>query len=106
MIPALDLIHGYIRTFTMLLIPCPNCGPRDESEFTYGGVCRPLPALDGHTTAQEWHDALHLRQNPRGAVNELWYHSNGCECWVKLIRDTATHDFMDDRSSEPETRGA
>ncbi len=21
----------------MLLIPCPWCGPRDETEFTYGG---------------------------------------------------------------------
>lgn len=87
----------------MLLIPCPNCGPRDESEFAYGGATRPLPALDGQTTSQEWHDALHLRQNPRGEINELWYHSNGCECWINLTRNTATHEFTNGSTPKSQT---
>lgn len=79
----------------MLLIPCPHCGPRDESEFSYGGAARPLPALDGKTTTQDWHEALHLRKNSKGPISELWYHGDGCECWITVTRDTASHRFGD-----------
>ncbi len=34
----------------MLLIPCPNCGPRDETEFHYGGQAHVrLPRKPGGT---------------------------------------------------------
>ena len=29
-----------------LNIRCPNCGPRDHTEFTFGGELRPLDADD------------------------------------------------------------
>ena len=34
----------------MLLIPCPHCGPRDESEFDYGGRALRLPDLEVAST--------------------------------------------------------
>ncbi|MEP3778447.1 MAG: sarcosine oxidase subunit delta [Shimia thalassica] len=79
----------------MLLIPCPHCGPRDESEFVYGGATRAQPALDGKTTVQDWQNALHQRTNPRGPIEELWFHSGGCETWITVTRDTLSHQFLD-----------
>lgn len=75
----------------MLLIPCPNCGPRDQSEFTYGGAAVPLPDLSASAT--EWHRTLHLRADPKGPQHELWYHEAGCECWIRLQRDVQTNAF-------------
>lgn len=78
----------------MLLIPCPHCGPRDEGEFTYGGPKRALPVMDGTPDTQAWHRALHLGHNPRGPLVEVWYHSCGCENWIEITRDTATHEIL------------
>lgn len=77
----------------MLLIPCPHCGPRDEAEFDHGGPVRKLPALDGAAGAAEWHRALHLPQVAAGPLCELWFHRSGCETWVQMTRDPATHQI-------------
>jgi heterotetrameric sarcosine oxidase delta subunit len=79
----------------MLIIPCPHCGPRDEGEFTYGGPARALP-LDSDTTAS--HQALYHGINPRGPLRELWFHTSGCEHWITVTRDTATHDFVTEQA--------
>ncbi len=74
----------------MLLIPCPHCGPRDETEFVSGGeahLVRPDPACSD----AEWTDYLFLRMNPRGALNERWQHLYGCRRWFHVTRDTVTH---------------
>ena len=78
----------------MLLIPCPHCGPRDEGEFTYGGPKRRLPTLDLTADTQDWHRALHVGLNARGPITEIWYHSSGCETWIEVPRDTATHQIL------------
>lgn len=76
----------------MLLIPCPHCGERDESEFTAGGDAnRPMPPLDGTGDIERWHGYLHLRGNPRGRHVEFWHHTFGCERWLKVERDTVDH---------------
>lgn len=75
----------------MLLIPCPNCGERDESEFDYGGRALPWPGLEA--SLQQWHRDLHLRDNPRGKIEEHWYHAGGCECWIKIKRDLVSHEI-------------
>ena len=57
----------------MLLIECPWCGARAETEFSYGGeagIVRP-PDPDALSDA-EWADYLFFRANPRGAHRELW----------------------------------
>jgi heterotetrameric sarcosine oxidase delta subunit len=77
----------------MLLIPCPHCGERDESEFDYGGRAVALPRLNA--TTDEWHQALHLGNNNEDCVDEYWYHYAGCECWIRLRRNLSNHDFID-----------
>ena len=78
----------------MLLIPCPWCGKRDESEFTCGGeahIGRP-PDPDALDDAA-WADYLFMRANPKGRHCELWCHSRGCGRWFNVVRHTVTHDI-------------
>ena len=78
----------------MLLIPCPWCGLREESEFTYGGeahIIRP-PEPDALTDAQ-WADYLFMRTNPRGLHREQWSHTTGCRRWFNVQRDTVTYQM-------------
>ena len=79
----------------MMLIPCPWCGPRDESEFTYGGeahIVRPEDpdALDD----AQWVDYLFMRSNPKGLHRERWCHGAGCRRWFNIVRDTTTHEIV------------
>jgi sarcosine oxidase, subunit delta len=78
----------------MLLIPCPYCGPRDHVEFSFGGdatVGRPADPLAASDAA--WADYLYLRDNPRGLQLEWWHHEAGCRRWIKVLRDTLTHEI-------------
>ena len=86
----------------MLLIPCPFCGPRDESEFRYGaagGVALPTdtPTLDD----EAWGAFVFIRPNPKGPLTERWCHSHGCRRWFSVTRDTATDEIL----SEPVASG-
>ena len=87
---ARGLIHGFIN---MLTICCPHCGPRGQSEFTYGGdasVARPSPEAGGDA----WFAYVYARHNPKGPHQEFWQHSAGCRAWLKVTRDTRTHDIV------------
>ena len=78
----------------MLLITCPYCGPRAQSEFTYGGdasLRRPAP----DASKDDWFAYVYLRDNPKGPHVELWQHSAGCRSWIKVRRDTRTHDILE-----------
>ncbi len=75
----------------MLRLPCPLCGLRDETEFSYGGdATRTRPPLS-ETAAEPWLDYVFLRDNPRGPHREYWQHLQGCRQWVVVERDTLTH---------------
>jgi len=79
----------------MLLIPCPICGPRPETEFRYGGeahVARPeLPsALDD----QQWVEFLYHRTNPRGLHYERWRHFYGCGRFFNCVRETVSDEII------------
>jgi sarcosine oxidase subunit delta len=76
----------------MLLVPCPHCGARDESEFVCHGEHRPRP--DAALATDEWVDAVFMRKNARGLVEELWFHKHGCRQWFRLRRDTARNRFV------------
>ena len=53
----------------MLLIPCPWCGPRDETEFKYGGQAHlPYPDDPAALSDEAWADFLFMRDNPRRTV--------------------------------------
>lgn len=76
----------------MLLIRCPWCGDRAESEFSCGGeagISRPLEpnALND----ADWSDYLFNRTNTRGAHKELWNHAAGCRRWFEAERDTVSY---------------
>ena len=53
----------------MLLIPCPWCGPRDETEFRYGGQAGiAYPADPDALTDAEWVELPVPARQPQGRV--------------------------------------
>ena len=78
----------------MLLIRCPWCGPRDETEFAYGGEAHIIRPPEPETLSDaEWADYLFMSKNPRGRHREQWCHTAGCRRWFNAQRDTVTYDF-------------
>jgi heterotetrameric sarcosine oxidase delta subunit len=78
----------------MLLIPCPYCGPRDETEFSYGGQAGvAYPADPSALSDEQWAEYLFFRDNPKGPFPERWVHTQGCRQWFDLTRDTVTHEI-------------
>ncbi len=76
----------------MLLIPCPWCGPRDETEFA-------LRRRGAHRAARRHRRAdrrgvgrlpLHA-QEPEGRHLEHWVHAYGCRRWFNVERDTVSY---------------
>lgn len=75
----------------MLLIPCPWCGERSETEFRCGGEFRPLRPDPRQCSDEEWVEYLCQGNNVRGPLEEIWCHEKGCGVWFPLRRDTVTH---------------
>lgn len=76
----------------MMLIRCPWCGERPESEFHCGGASHiQRPPLD--CTDETWSDYLFYRDNPSGAHAERWRHTFACGRWFNMVRDTLTHEI-------------
>jgi sarcosine oxidase delta subunit len=55
---------------------CPTCGPRDVSEFRYGGQ---IPSV---------------AKNLPEAQDERWYHRLGCGCWLLVKRDVRSNQVL------------
>lgn len=84
----------------MIRIPCPFCGVRDHSEFTYGqDASFDYPKLDA--SLEEWVTAVFERENIDGVVRESWHHSHGCRMWLVVERDTTNHAIHSVRSAHP-----
>ena len=76
----------------MLLIECPWCGPRAETEFSYGGEAHlVMPADHEAASDAEWGDYLFFRKKPRGRHLEQWSHTSGCRRWFNAERDTVSY---------------
>ncbi len=78
----------------MLLIDCPNCGPRAETEFHCGGeahIVRPDPATPDDAA---WAVYLFQRKTPKGVHYERWVHNHGCGRWFNAARDTVSDAFL------------
>jgi sarcosine oxidase delta subunit len=58
------------------LLHCPNCGPRDVSEYRYGGQLLPPSSVGS---------------NLPGLQRERWYHRHGCRRWLAAERDVRTN---------------
>ncbi len=79
----------------MLLIRCPWCGEREESEFHNRGEAHlARPADPDALTDQEWGDYLFFRDNTRGWQSEMWSHDFGCRRWFNMARNTATGEIL------------
>ncbi len=80
----------------MLLITCPHCGPRDETEFHYGGQAHvAYPDDTAALSDEEWAAYLFFRDNPKGAYRERWNHTTGCRKWFNALRDTVTYEIAE-----------
>lgn len=78
----------------MLLIHCPWCGERHQSEFTYGGEARiPYPVDPDSVSDEDWAGYLFMRKNPKGCQQERWLHGFGCRRWFNAVRHTVTDEF-------------
>jgi sarcosine oxidase subunit delta len=75
----------------MLLIPCPWCGERNETEFRCGGEAHIVrPRQSSVLLDDAWADYLFMRTNPKGMHVERWRHVHGCGRWFNLVRDTVS----------------
>ena len=79
----------------MLLIPCPYCGEREESEFHQGGEAHiERPKNPDKLDDAAWADYLFMRTNPKGLFLERWMHRHGCRRWFNMARNTATNEII------------
>ena len=70
----------------MILVECPNCGPRNVQEFHCGGEYNPRPADPLAVDSHGWADYLYMRANKQGLQKEWWYHRSGCQLWFLAER--------------------
>ena len=79
----------------MLLISCPWCGERDQSEFSYGGEAHIARPGNSHDLSDEqWAEFVFMRNNPKGLFRERWMHASGCRRWFNAVRDTSSDRFI------------
>ncbi len=82
----------------MILIPCPHCGDRNSSEFTYAGEVHSRPS-PGDARQGPWRDYLYGKDNPAGWTEERWFHGSGCGKYLRAERHTVTNEI---RATRPE----
>lgn len=75
-------------------LTCPFCGARDRREFTCFGAADWLARPAADAPPEAWDAYLHLRHNPAGETEDLWYHELGCGQWLRVRRDTVTHAVL------------
>lgn len=84
----------------MMLINCPHCGPRAQSEYIYERTVDSVaPAGLSNDEAMQ---ALFTRGNPRGVDDEIWRHTFGCRAWMVVTRHRVTNAISHVRAVGPE----
>ena len=87
----------------MLHIKSPHCGLRSHNEYSYGGDdSGKKPELNKEITDEECDNLVYNRKIIRGKHLELWQHLFGCRQWIKVERDTATHEIFNTYKAEEE----
>jgi sarcosine oxidase subunit delta len=81
------------------LIDRPHRGPREATEFSFGGDNGRRAGPDA--TDGELADARAVRRNVHGWRTEGWRHDAGCRSWLLVERDTGTDGI---RRVRPEDR--
>lgn len=74
-------------------VNCPFCGPRELGEFAFQGDATPTrPAAGAADEAEAFYAYVYERDNPAGQFTENWYHAYGCRAWLRVTRNTVTHE--------------
>ena len=76
----------------MKLLTCPLNGPRNISEFTYGGEYHPMPD-PRKTDARQWAEYVFFHDNAAGIVTEWWCHTASA-FWFLAQRNTITDEVI------------
>ncbi len=76
----------------MKLMHCPMNGPRNISEFVYGGEVIEMPEPD-NCSDQEWADYIFMENNSKGVVYEWWMHVP-TSYWFIAERNTETDEIV------------
>ena len=76
----------------MKIMTCPLNGPRNISEFVYGGEVVAMPDPNGSTDAV-WADYVFLEENRAGVVREWWCHAP-TSFWFIAERDTVLDEIL------------
>jgi heterotetrameric sarcosine oxidase delta subunit len=71
------------------LLECPSCGPREVTEFRYGGEVQRRPAPGSPQST--WAAYLYGRANVAGPEIAWWFHRDACRRWFQAERDTRTN---------------
>jgi heterotetrameric sarcosine oxidase delta subunit len=74
------------------VLECPHCGPREVTDFAFGGEVTPRPTE--RPSRRELNRYLYFRRNVAGAQLEWWYHRAGCRSWFTVERDTRTCEVL------------
>ena len=76
----------------MKILNCPLNGPRNISEFTYGGEYHPMPE-PAKTGRRAWAEYVFFHDNPAGIVTEWWMHTASA-FWFLVDRNTVTDEVL------------
>ena len=76
----------------MKIMHCPLNGPRNISEFVWGGEVREEPDPSRSSDA-EWADHVFLHDNQPGVVREWWLHAPTA-FWFIAERNTLTDEIL------------
>lgn len=73
-------------------LTCPNCGPREVTDFGFGGEVSRRPTE--RPGERELNRYLYFRRNVAGVQREWWVHRSGCRQWFLAERDTTTNRVL------------
>lgn len=76
----------------MKIMTCPLNGPRNISEFSYGGEVREMPDQNSCSN-EEWADYVFNKDNQIAIVREWWMHTPS-SYWFIAERHTATDEII------------
>ena len=71
------------------VLTCPNCGPREVTDFSFGGELNPRPRET--PSPRELGAYNYFRENIAGVQREWWFHRSSCRAWFLAERDTRTN---------------
>ena len=76
----------------MKILTCPLNGPRNISEFTYGGEYHPMPD-HSKSCSRDWAEHVFFHHNEAGVVTEWWCHTP-TSYWFLAERNTISDEVV------------